>query len=98
MTEDTAPKTRFPCATMTRAQLEAALVEAIRFPHNKIHKGKLIISPQAYQTPVVAVSSNADKRFVAALLGEVARSYILKGSAPEELVNGITAVPGARHS
>ncbi len=36
---------------MTRAQLQAALEEAVRYPHNKVHKGRLIISPRAYQTP-----------------------------------------------
>lgn len=51
MPENLTPKAGFPRATMTRSQLEAALVEAVRFPHNKIHKGKLIISPDAYRTP-----------------------------------------------
>ena len=41
----------YPLATMTRAQLEAALTEAIRYPHNKVHKGKLSISPAVYRTP-----------------------------------------------
>ena len=36
---------------MSRAQLDAALVEAVRYPHNKLHKGNLIISPEAYRTP-----------------------------------------------
>jgi len=44
-------QTRYPLATMTRAQLDAALAEAVRYPHNKIHKGKLILSPEVYRTP-----------------------------------------------
>lgn len=36
---------------MTRDELRAALKEAIRYPHNKIHKGRLIISPDTYRTP-----------------------------------------------
>ena len=38
-------------ATMTKAQLQAALAEAVRYPHNTVHKGKPIISPLVYQTP-----------------------------------------------
>jgi acetyltransferase-like isoleucine patch superfamily enzyme len=38
-------------ATMTKAQLEAALEKAIRYPHKHFHKGRLIVSPQAYETP-----------------------------------------------
>jgi len=36
---------------MTVDQLEAALTKAVRYPHKKVHKGKLIISPKVYQTP-----------------------------------------------
>ena len=42
---------RFEYATMTSAQLEAAISEAQRYPHKHVHKGKLIISPEVYQTP-----------------------------------------------
>ena len=49
--EQIKPQIRYPLATMTRAQLDAALDEAVRYPHNKIHKGKLIISPDVYRTP-----------------------------------------------
>jgi len=38
-------------ATMTRAELSAALGKAVRFPHKQFHKGRLIVSPEAYQTP-----------------------------------------------
>jgi len=38
-------------ATLTRAQLEAAVAKARRRPHGDIHKGKLIISPEAFTTP-----------------------------------------------
>ncbi len=37
-------------ATMTAAQLEAAIAKAKRYPHKKVHKGALIISPKAYDT------------------------------------------------
>jgi acetyltransferase-like isoleucine patch superfamily enzyme len=36
-------------ATMTAAQLKSAIAKAKRYPHKKIRKGKLIISPQAYE-------------------------------------------------
>ena len=36
---------------MTKAQLEAALAEAVRYPHNTVHKGTPIMSPLVYQTP-----------------------------------------------
>ena len=38
-------------ATMSKAQLEAAIAKAVRYPHKKFHKGKLVISPEAYQAP-----------------------------------------------
>lgn len=38
-------------ATMSKAQLKAAIEKAVRYPHKKVHKGKLIISPEAYQSP-----------------------------------------------
>ena len=41
----------YECATMTAAGLKKALAKAVRYPHNKVHKGKLIISPKVYQTP-----------------------------------------------
>lgn len=41
----------FESATMTKAQLEAALEKACRKPHREIHKGKLRIAPEAYMTP-----------------------------------------------
>jgi acetyltransferase-like isoleucine patch superfamily enzyme len=45
-------KKRKPDAsTMTKEALEAALEEAVRYPHKHFHKGRLIVSPQAYETP-----------------------------------------------
>jgi acetyltransferase-like isoleucine patch superfamily enzyme len=41
----------FKFASMTKAQLKEALEKAIRYPHKHVHKGELIISPEAYQTP-----------------------------------------------
>ena len=38
-------------ATMTKNQLQAALEKAVRYPHKHVHKGRLIISPEAYETP-----------------------------------------------
>jgi len=38
-------------ATMSQAQLEAAISKAVRYPHKEVHKGRLVISPLAYQTP-----------------------------------------------
>ena len=43
-------------------------------------------------TKVVALSIHSGKRFVEGMLGAGAAGYILKLSAPEELVNGIRAV------
>ena len=36
---------------MTRAELWAAMEKSVRHPHKHIHKGRLIVSPEAYQTP-----------------------------------------------
>jgi acetyltransferase-like isoleucine patch superfamily enzyme len=38
-------------ATMSKAQLKAAIAKAVRYPHKKVHMGKLVISPEAYQAP-----------------------------------------------
>jgi len=38
-------------ATMSKAQLKAAIAKAVRYPHKKVHKGKLVISPEAYPAP-----------------------------------------------
>jgi acetyltransferase-like isoleucine patch superfamily enzyme len=38
-------------ATMSAAQLTAAVDKAVRHPHKHFHKGRLIISPKAYTTP-----------------------------------------------
>ena len=38
-------------ATMTRDQLRAALERAVRYPHKHVHRGRLIVSPEAYETP-----------------------------------------------
>lgn len=42
---------RTKTATMSREKLEAAIAQARRYPHKHIHKGDLIISPEAYRTP-----------------------------------------------
>ena len=44
-------KKKHDAATMTKAQLQAALKEAVRYPHKHFHKGRLIVSPRAYETP-----------------------------------------------
>ncbi len=38
-------------ATMTKDQLLAALEKAVRYPHKHVHKGRLIVSPKACETP-----------------------------------------------
>ena len=38
-------------ATMSTAQLKAATAKAVRYPHKKVHKGILVISPDAYRAP-----------------------------------------------
>lgn len=38
-------------ATFTRAQLDAALERACRRPHKEVHKGKLVLSDEAFKTP-----------------------------------------------
>ena len=40
----------FGPTTMNRAELKEALSAAIRYPHSNVHKGDLIISPEAFQT------------------------------------------------
>jgi len=53
-------------ATMSKAQLEAAIAKAVRYPHKKVHRGKLVISPEAYRAPegktnlVISPFSNLD--------------------------------------
>ena len=37
--------------TLTVAQLQETLEQAVRRPHKNIHRGRVIISPDAYQTP-----------------------------------------------
>ena len=45
-------KKRNPDAsTMTKDQLLAALEKAVRYPHKHVHKGRLIVSPKACETP-----------------------------------------------
>ena len=38
-------------ATMTLAELQSAINKAVRYPHKHVHKGELIVSPEAYETP-----------------------------------------------
>ena len=38
-------------STMTKDQLLAALEKAVRYPHKHVHKGRLIVSSQVYETP-----------------------------------------------
>ena len=37
--------------TQTRAELEASVEQARRYPHKHVHKGELVISPEAFETP-----------------------------------------------
>ncbi|MFC1896794.1 acyltransferase [Thermodesulfobacteriota bacterium] len=41
----------FERTTMTRAELQESLSHAVRYPHGNTHKGRLLISPQAYESP-----------------------------------------------
>ncbi len=41
----------FECATVSRAQLDRALAKAVRHPHSDVHKGSLVVSPEAFQSP-----------------------------------------------
>ena len=41
----------FKFATMTAVQLQAAIKEAVKYPHKHVHKGELIISPEVFSTP-----------------------------------------------
>ncbi|MBW2440420.1 MAG: acyltransferase [Deltaproteobacteria bacterium] len=41
----------FKPATLSREKLEAAIAQARRYPHKNLHKGDLVISPEAFQTP-----------------------------------------------
>jgi acetyltransferase-like isoleucine patch superfamily enzyme len=43
-------KKKTDAATMTKSQLLAALEKAVRYPHKHVHKGRLIVSPKAYET------------------------------------------------
>ena len=40
----------FECTTLSKIQLKTALDKAVRHPHSDVHKGRLIISPEAFQT------------------------------------------------
>lgn len=48
-----APETAvgFKSATMTADQLRNAIEAAVKYPHKHIHRGELIISPDAFTTP-----------------------------------------------
>jgi acetyltransferase-like isoleucine patch superfamily enzyme len=37
--------------TMTASQLQKGIAAAKRYPHGHVHKGDLIVSPQAFETP-----------------------------------------------
>jgi len=41
----------FDRATLSKVQLDKALAGARRHPHGDIHKGKLVVSPEAFETP-----------------------------------------------
>ncbi len=41
----------YESATMSKEKLDAAIVQARRYPHKQLRKGDLIISPEAYRTP-----------------------------------------------
>ena len=41
----------FPVATMAKNELEESLAQAVRRPHKNVHKGRAIISPEAYNSP-----------------------------------------------
>jgi carbonic anhydrase/acetyltransferase-like protein (isoleucine patch superfamily) len=41
----------FEPTTLTKAQLDAALEQVVHHPHGNVHKGKLILSPEVFQTP-----------------------------------------------
>jgi acetyltransferase-like isoleucine patch superfamily enzyme len=43
-------KTEWDAATMNRAQLDQAVNKAVRYPHKRFRKGRLIIAPEAYTT------------------------------------------------
>lgn len=42
---------KWDAATMTQSQLEQAMAKAVRYPHKKFHKGRLVIDPDVYTTP-----------------------------------------------
>ncbi len=41
----------FKSATMTALQLEQAIQVVVKYPHKHVHKGRLIISKEAFTTP-----------------------------------------------
>lgn len=41
----------FRPTTLTKSQLDAAIEQARRHPHKHVHKGELVISPEAFTTP-----------------------------------------------
>ncbi len=41
----------FESATLTRAQLDQVLAEAVRRPHKDVRKGKVVIRPDAFTSP-----------------------------------------------
>jgi len=41
----------FECATISTVLLDRALARAVRHPHSDVHKGKLVISQEAFKTP-----------------------------------------------
>jgi hypothetical protein len=41
----------FEPTTLTKTQLDAALEQVVHHPHGNVHKGKLVLSPEVFQTP-----------------------------------------------
>lgn len=49
-TKMTSMENHWDAATMTRAQLDQAVDKAVRHPHKRFRKGRLIIAPEAFAT------------------------------------------------
>lgn len=77
---------------LVRAQSPDMVIMDINMPHLSGIEATQKILAECPETKVVALSVHSGKQFIREMIGAGARGYILKASAPEEMVNAIHAI------
>ena len=77
---------------LVREQSPDMVVMDINMPHLSGIEATQKILAESPETKVVALSVHSGKQFIREMIGAGARGYILKASAPEEMVNAIHAI------